>query len=221
MVVAAELEPRDPEGGEAVEVLTVEDEVEHGHPVGREDLGPARLEPGERLAHAPHHPGGEPCDVPRQGARREDDALRHDLAAVRPDADSSLRVVPLEHALPRPHDGAARERALDVRDDAALGNDEPPVGLEHDLQLRRQRVRGKAPRHLTTIQNLVRDVVVGAGAQHAFANPLAALDDPRHMKELLVGLRLELAPELVRPAEERDVVRVLEIGEPDDPRQAV
>jgi hypothetical protein len=38
MVIAAELEPRNPERGKAVEVLPVEGEVEDGHPLRREEL---------------------------------------------------------------------------------------------------------------------------------------------------------------------------------------
>ena len=40
-------------------------------------------------------------------------------------------------------------------------------------------------------------------------------------QELLAGFGLELAPQLVRAAEERHVVGVLEVREPDDPRQPV
>jgi hypothetical protein len=41
------------------------------------------------------------------------------------------------------------------------------------------------------------------------------------VQQLLVGLRLELAPELVRAPHQRDVGRVLEVREADDARQAV
>ena len=41
------------------------------------------------------------------------------------------------------------------------------------------------------------------------------------MEELFAGLGLELAPQLVGSPEQRHVVGVLEVGEPDDPRQAV
>ena len=82
VVVAAELEARDPERREAVEVLAVEHEVEDGHPLGREDLRAARLEPGERLAHSAHEPVGQARDVLRPRARGEDDALGLDHAAI-------------------------------------------------------------------------------------------------------------------------------------------
>ena len=41
------------------------------------------------------------------------------------------------------------------------------------------------------------------------------------MEELLADLVLELAPQLVRAADERDVGRVLEVRETDDPRDSV
>jgi hypothetical protein len=52
----------------------------------------------------------------------------------------------------------------------------------------------------------VLEVVLGARAEDALEDPLAALDDPGDVEELLPGLGLELAPELVRPAEQRHVV---------------
>ena len=67
----------------------------------------------------------------------------------------------------------------------------------------------------------MREVVLGARAEHAVEDPLAALDDARHVEELLAGLALELAPELVRAPEQGHVVGVLEVREADDPGQAV
>ena len=57
VVVATELEAGDAVRREAVEVLAVEREIEDGHPVGLEELGPRRLEPGEGLADTPDEPG--------------------------------------------------------------------------------------------------------------------------------------------------------------------
>ena len=65
------------------------------------------------------------------------------------------------------------------------------------------------------------EVVLGARAEDAVENLVAAFDDPRDVEQLLAGLGLELAPELVRAAEERHVVGVLEVGEADDPCEAV
>ncbi len=82
-------------------------------------------------------------------------------------------------------------------------------------------VRGKAALDLRAAQHLVLDVVLGAREEHALEDALAALHDPRDAQQLLAGLGLELAPELVGPAEQRDVVRMLEVRESDDPRQTV
>ena len=65
------------------------------------------------------------------------------------------------------------------------------------------------------------EVVLGARAENALEDALAALDDSRDVQELLACLGLELAPQLVRAAEERHVVGVLEVREADDPRQPV
>ncbi len=108
-----------------------------------------------------------------------------------------------------------------MRHDAALGCDEAPVGLVRHLHVGGERVGRKPARHLGACQHLVLEVVLGAGAENPVEDPLAALDDPRHVEELLARLRLELAPELVRPPKQRHVVRVLEVREPDDPREAV
>ena len=108
-----------------------------------------------------------------------------------------------------------------MRDDAAFGDDEAAVGLVRDLHLGRECVGGKAPRHLGAAQHLVLEVVLGARAENAVEDAVAALDDSGDAQELLAGFGLELAPQLVRAAKERHVVGVLEVREPDDPRQPV
>ena len=65
------------------------------------------------------------------------------------------------------------------------------------------------------------EVVLGARAENAVEDALAALDDSGDVQELLAGLGLELAPQLVRTAKERHVVGVLEVRESDDPREPV
>ena len=64
-------------------------------------------------------------------------------------------------------------------------------------------------------------VVLLAGAQRALEDRLAGLHGPGDVQQLLARLGLEFPPELVRAPEERDVVRVLEVREADDPRQPV
>jgi hypothetical protein len=108
-----------------------------------------------------------------------------------------------------------------VGDDAALRHDEPAVRLVDDVHLRRQLERREASRDLGSIQHLVLDVVRLARAQDALEDLGAALDDPGRVQQLLAGVVLELVPELVRAAQQRDVVGMLEVGEPDDPRQPV
>ena len=93
---------------------------------------------------------------------------------------------------------AALERTLDVRDDAPLGDDEAAVRLERDLHRGGEAIRRETPLDLGPGQHFVPDVVLGARVKYALEDPVAALDDPRDEEELLVGLGLELAPQLVR-----------------------
>jgi hypothetical protein len=108
-----------------------------------------------------------------------------------------------------------------VGDDAALGHDESAVRLVDDLHLRRQVERGEASRDVDPVQHLVLDVMRLTRAQDALEDLGAALDDPGRVQQLLAGVVLELVPELVRAAQQRDVVGMLEVGEPDDPREPV
>lgn len=41
------------------------------------------------------------------------------------------------------------------------------------------------------------------------------------MKELLIGLPFEFSPQLIRPPQQRHIVRVFKISLPDDPRLSV
>src|SRR5687768_7264483 len=50
---------------------------------------------------------------------------------------------------------------------------------------------------------------------------MAGVEAARDEKQLLARLSLGLAPELVGAAEQRDVARMLEIGDPDDPVPSV
>ena len=145
-----------------------------------------------------------------------------DDAAVGADAHAVLGLLPLEHPLPRSQRRAVGERALDVRDDAALRDDEAAVGLMHDVHRRRQAICGKAlarPRLRSAPRARM------SCSAHERRTPsriaVAALDDPGDVEELLAGLGLELAPQLVGAPQQRHVVGVLEVGEPDDPRQPV
>ena len=116
------------------------------------------------------------------------------------------------------------QRGLDVRDDAPLGEEEPAVGLEHRQRVRLQPVGGVAPRHLGGVEHLVPQPVLLARAERAGEDHLlrrAGVDRAGHVQQLLSGRRLQLAPQLVGAAQQRHVVDVLVVGEPDDPRDAV
>jgi hypothetical protein len=157
----------------------------------------------------------------RPGAGRQNETIRFDDATVGPDAHAGSRLAPLEHALARTHDRSVRQRSCDVRDDAALRQHEASVRLEDDREVVGQPIGGEAPSDLASVDRLVGQVVLEAGSQRSLVDPPAALDDPGDVQELLARLPLQLAPELVRAAQERHVVGVLEVPEPDDPRDAV
>ena len=79
----------------------------------------------------------------------------------------------------------------------------------------------KARSDVGTRQDLVLDAVGSARAKNAVEDLGAALDDPGRVQQPLAGVALELVPELVRAAQQWDVVGMLEVGEPDDPREPV
>jgi hypothetical protein len=108
-----------------------------------------------------------------------------------------------------------------MRDDAALGYEEPAVRLVEHREICRESIGREAPRDLSPVELLVRDVVLVARSERAVVDALARFENPRDGEELLPGLVLELAPQLVRAAHERHVVRMLEVREADDPRDSV
>ena len=101
------------------------------------------------------------------------------------------------------------------------GTTKPPSGWYATSHLGREAIGREATRHLGAAQHLVLEVVLGARAENAVEDAVAALDDSGDAQELLAGFGLELAPQLVRAAKERHVVGVLEVREADDPRQPV
>ena len=205
----------------AVQVPLGKRDVEDGEAVGREELRPERLEPGEHLPLRRDHAGCEASHVLRVRARGQHQPLRLDLAALGPHPHPVLARRPLEHALPRPQLGAVRERAVDVRDDAALGHDEAALALVDEPQLGRQAISREPARDLGAVELFVLEAVLEARANGALEDPRTAFDGARHVQQLLAGLGLELAPQLVRAQHERHVARVLEVRLADDPRNAV
>jgi hypothetical protein len=112
-----------------------------------------------------------------------------------------------------------------VRQDRALSEQEPAVRLEHGpRRILDPGVRREAAAQLAPIEHLVRDVVqlgrLERPAEHRSVLG-TALDRARDDEEPLAGIGLEVAPELVRPPEERHVRRMLVVRQPDDPRQPV
>ena len=82
-------------------------------------------------------------------------------------------------------------------------------------------IRGEAPPNLAPVERLVWNFVLVAGTQRTLEDPGSALDGAGDVQELLPGPALELSPKLVSAPHQRHVRRVLEVGEPDDPRDPV
>ncbi len=157
----------------------------------------------------------------RVRAGRQHEPFGLDRREVGPDADAVLADRPLEHALARPQLRPAGERPAHVRLDAALGEQEAAVALEHELDLGRQAEGGEPARGLGSVDLLVREPVLDARANGALEDPRAALERARDEEQLLAGVGLELPPELVRAEDERHVARVLEVRLADDPGEPV
>ena len=188
---------------------------------GAKSSGRSGCEPREHLPLRDDHPGRQPRNLLRVGARGQHEALGFHLAALCADADAVLAGRPLEHALVDAYLRTLGARALDVRDDAALRKDEAAVALVHEPQLGRKPERREAASDLGAVQLLVLQAVLDARPHGALEDPRAALDGARDEEQLLAGLGLELAPELVRAQDERHVARVLEVRLTDDPREPV
>jgi hypothetical protein len=116
--------------GEPGEVSLGHLEVEDRKPLGREQLRPERLEPADHLALRGHQVTREPHQPAHPRPARQDEPLGRILAALRPHAHAVACELPAEHALAFPHLRPRRARQLDVRDDAALRQQEAAVGRE-------------------------------------------------------------------------------------------
>ena len=107
---------------------------------------------------------------------------------------------------------------------AALGQQEPALGLVQTLDLLRQAIPGIAPVQLVAVHHLVRQAVELARLERALEDGAAfgtRIHASRDVEELLSGETLELAPQLIRAPEQRHVRRVLPVGEPDDSGEPV
>lgn len=72
-----------------------------------------------------------------------------------------------------------------MRDDAALGRDEAAVSLVDDVHLLREPVPREPASDVGAGQDLVLEIVLFAGAEHAVEDLLSALHDPGDVDELL------------------------------------
>ena len=114
---------------------------------------------------------------------------------------------------------------VDVGDDRALGEEEAAVRLPDDARVRLEaRVGGVSATELLGREDLVRQVVqLGRRQGSAEGRPVlrAALEGAGRDQQPFSGDGLELVPQLVAAPQERNIGRVLVIGEPDDAGQAV
>ena len=106
--------------------------------------------------------------------------------------------------------GAVCQGLIDVRDVASLRQEEPAFGLVQAQDRRRQAVPWKAPMQLGAVHHLVGEAVQFARFERALedrAVPGAGIHAAGDVKETLAGEAFELAPQLVRAPQERDVGR--------------
>jgi hypothetical protein len=111
-----------------------------------------------------------------------------------------------------------------VGDVAALREQEPAIRLVEALNVLGQSVSGEAAMQRRAVHHFVRQAVQlarpeGAPEHHAAGRP--SIDAPGDVEEPLARQRLQLAPQLVRPPEKRDVGRMFPVGEPDDAGEPV
>ena len=221
VVVAAELEAGDAEDGKSVVAALLDDQVEDREALRLEELRSQRIEPGEHLALR-HDRQARELARPRAGGHHQ--PLRLVARAIGGHANAAARGLPLEYPLVRPELGPRREGSFDVRHDAALRQQESAVRLEHRHRLGGQAVAGKTPVHLRSVDHLVLEPVLDAGAHRALEDEAvrrSRVHRPGDVQKPLARRRLELAPELVGTPEQRYVARVLVVGEPDDSRDSV
>jgi hypothetical protein len=117
------------------------------------------------------------------------------------------------------------QRAVQVGEDRALGEEEAAVGLPDDARRRIEARVGRIPAaELLGGEDLVRDLVeLGRLERAAEGRPVLgpALDRAGGDEEPLVRIGLEVVPELVRSTQQRHVGGVLVVRQADDARQPV
>ena len=208
VVVAAELEARDAEGGEAVEVLPVEDEVEDRE-AGRARRARVAAAGATRAPAACAHdePGGSratSCDqAPAVSTSRSASTTPRSVRTRTPFSPSSHSSTRSRVRRPR----RARARRRRARRCSARGAGSRRPAGRRPASSGGSRYAGNRRATSAPVEHLVREVVIGARAEDALEDPRPAFEDSGDVEELLAGLGLELAPELVRAAEQRHVAR--------------
>ena len=105
-----------------------------------------------------------------------------------------------------------------------LRQEESRVRLKHRHHVGAQPIAGKAFRQRVRVDHFMRQIVDRAGSKSA-ANHRALsqsrVDAAGDDEKPLTGNGLELAPQRVRPPQQRHVIRMFRISEPDDPAASV
>ena len=148
VVVAAELEAGHGEDREAVIAPLLHLEVEDREAPEAEELGAAWLQPGEHLALGHRQVAQLRQQLRVPGPRAEDQPPCGVAATRRAHGHAVAGRLPPHHRLARPQVRAARERGQRVGHHAALGEQEPAVGLVDGQRILCQPIPGKALREL-------------------------------------------------------------------------
>ena len=120
--------------------------------------------------------------------------------------------------------GAVIASPIGVGADAALGGKKPRVGLKHRHQVVGGAPPGNATGQRRGIEHLVRQVVFAATTPRALKHhtPLGAHIEPtRDVEQRLGEPLLQLTPQGKGATQQGDVRRILEIGQPDNAREAM
>src|SRR4051794_31360814 len=85
-------------------------------------------------------------------------------------------------------------------------------------------IAGEAPPQLSAVQDLMLQTVELARPERSGEDRAVGrtgIDTPGEMEQPLSRLLLQLAPQLIRPLEQRDVAGMFSVGQPDDAGESV
>ena len=193
----------------------------------REELRQGGLDPDQRLAFRNGgigQLGEEPGDP---WACADDKPLRRIGACIGRDHDllPGARILPTHDTLAEVQLCPVTKCLVDVGQDRALGEEEPTIGLpDGGSVLWETAESGVAALDLARVERGMVEVVELGRFKRAAedgAVPGSTLEATGGDQESLAAPRLQLVPELVRAPKERDVGRVLVIGQADDPGGAM